>query len=197
MLTNRDPNATPASSRSQRLFRLLLAAGLLLELLLAGAAWSQASGVGTIQIVQGQVEVVRGGMALAVQRGDFLLRSGDRVRTGPNGQARIVTVDGQRVTLGPNSEVELIRRRTRVRVGRVGVWITGRGRTEVGSPGGVAAARGTGFLVEVAADGLSTITVAEGEVVFSNEQGSVTLGPNQQSSARPGQPPSRPIAVDA
>ena len=185
--------------------RFLPAVVATLALLVLGrgpVVWAQATAVvGQVQTVRGTVSLIRGTTTTALTRGGVSLRIGDTVRTGSNGRARIVTRDGKRATLGPNSSVRLGRpgkaSAWQVQAGRVAIWVTGRGRTEVSTPGAVAASEGTGFEILVAEDGETTLTVAEGTVLFYNDQGRVTVGENQQSVARPGEAPSRPIAVDA
>jgi Flp pilus assembly protein TadD len=166
------------------------------------SALAQAAGVvGRVQTVSGGVSLVRTGATSAITRGGFELRLGDTVRTGANGRARIVTTDGRRATLGPNASVTLGEAgrpgRWQLQAGRAAVWITGAGRTEVAAPGAVAAAEGTGFELAVDEDGTSTLTVVEGTVQYFNDQGRVVVAPNQQSVARPGEAPSRPVAADA
>jgi tetratricopeptide (TPR) repeat protein len=57
------------------------------------------------------------------------------------------------------------------------------------TPSATAAIRGTDWEVEVFEGGRSLLTVLAGEVVFSNDQGSVTVGRNEQAQATPGQAP--------
>ena len=160
------------------------------------AAYAQSRAIATLLATRGTVAVIRGGGPLAATRSGLLLQAGDVVRTGANGSARLVTIDGKRATLGPNAVVEIAVRGARINAGRVAVWITGNGRTEIATPAAVAAADGTGFLVDVAPDGTTTLTVAEGTVEFYNERGREAVSAKQQSTARPGQAPTRPIAVD-
>lgn len=155
-----------------------------------------------LQSAQGRVEIqVRGeGAWLPVQRGTRVASAGDRIRTGPNGSVYIVRDEGHRIALGPNTEVILREpdkpRGLRVLIGRALAFLTGRGRLEVRAPGAIAAAEGTVFQVDVAADGTTVLTVSEGQVEFFNDLGAVSVSESQQSTAKPGQPPSRPIAVD-
>jgi Flp pilus assembly protein TadD len=57
------------------------------------------------------------------------------------------------------------------------------------TPSATAAVRGTDWEVEVFEDGRALVTVLSGEVVFANDQGSVTVGRNEQAQAIPGQAP--------
>lgn len=51
-------------------------------------------------------------------------------------------------------------------------------------------------MLEVGEDGVTTLTVLEGEVAFFNDLGRVTVRPNEQSAASASSPPTRPMAVD-
>lgn len=156
-----------------------------------------------LQAMKGSVEVQAGGQGawVAVRGGGRVASAGDRLRTGPGSAVQVVTSQGQRIAVGPQSEVVLQepgpRSAWRVMLGKVLVFISGRQPLEVRAPAAVAAAEGTVFQVEVAEGGNTTLTVVEGEVRFFNEQGEVTVAAAQQSSAVPGQPPSRPLVVDA
>lgn len=177
-----------------------LAASVLSVLLASGLA-AQTAVLARIQTYRGTVSVARTSRNLAVSARNFPLVNGDHVVTGGDGSARVVSVDGKRATMGPNSELQIGSTAKgaawRASAGRVVVWLTGRGRTEVATPAAIAAAEGTGFELLVAADGTSTLTVAEGTVQWFNDLGAVQVVADQQSTARPGQAPTRPIAVDA
>ncbi|MFQ6130620.1 MAG: TonB-dependent receptor domain-containing protein [Armatimonadota bacterium] len=155
-----------------------------------------------LQSAQGQVQIQARGQGpwTALKRGTRTAAPGDRVRTGANGSVHIVLGDGQRVALGPNTEVVLREpdkpRGWRVVVGKVLSFITGRQRLEVRAPAAIAAAEGTVFQLEVSADGTTVLTVVSGLVRFFNELGSVTVLTAQQSTARVGEAPTRPIVVD-
>lgn len=137
----------------------------------------------------------RAASTLAVTRGNYFLELHDKVRTGPTGTAAIITRGGRRARLGPNSGIELVPKGAMLLAGRISVWITGKGRTEIGTPGAIAAAEGTAFLLEVQGE-RTVITVAEGTVSFYNDFGQVSVEAGQQSSAVKGQPPTRPVVAD-
>src|SRR5439155_9523168 len=69
-------------------------------------------------------------------------------------------------------------------------------QTGIQTRSAVAGIRGTEFDLRVDDDDTTTVTVVEGEVDFSNDQGAVIVGARQQSVARPGQAPTRPQVVD-
>lgn len=61
----------------------------------------------------------------------------------------------------------------------------------VTTPAGVAAIRGTEWAIEVADNGLTTVTVLEGRVEFGNDHGQVTINPNEEAVTQPGSAPSK------
>ncbi len=155
-----------------------------------------------LQSARGRVEVQVGGRGpwVPLKRGVRVASPGDHVRTGANGSVCIVSDDGARIALGPKTEVILREpdkpRGWRVLWGRVLTVITGRQRLEVRAPAAIAAAEGTTFQLDVSEDGVSVLTVVEGEVQFFNDLGSVVVLSSQQSTAQIGQAPTRPIVVD-
>jgi len=156
----------------------------------------------TVESARGRVQIQTGGKGAwkAIGRGLREASAGDHIRTGRNSSVRIVTDEGARIALGPSTEVVLREagrpRGWRVTVGRVWAAITGARRLEVRAPGAIAAAEGTTFQVDVSEDGTTVLTVAEGRVAFYNDLGSVTVLGSQQSTARVGEAPTRPIVVD-
>jgi tetratricopeptide (TPR) repeat protein len=64
------------------------------------------------------------------------------------------------------------------------------------TPTAVAGVRGTELDLQLAADETATLTVAEGEVQFTNAGVSVLVRESQQSIARPGQAPTAPLAAN-
>ncbi len=183
-------------------WRRVLAGGLgcLFALSLAGMAHAAAF---RVQSVRGQVEILRGGRGRWVRLGGGTVAAsaGDHVRTGRNGSVTIIRDGGQRVTLSANTEVILREpgggSGFRLVVGRALTAFNGRQRLEVRAPAAVAAAEGTIFQLEASEDGLTVLTVVEGEVRFFNDLGNVLVLTAQQSTARPGQAPTRPVVVDA
>ena len=155
-----------------------------------------------LQSARGRVEIQAGGEGpwVALGRGTHVASPGDRIRTGPDGSVHIVRDEGQRIALGPNTEVVLREpdkpRRWRLIVGRMLAFLVGHRRLEVRAPGAIAAAEGTTFQLDVTEDGTTVLTVVQGEVQFFNNLGSVTVLSSQQSTAEPGQAPTRPIVVD-
>ena len=64
------------------------------------------------------------------------------------------------------------------------------------TPGATAVINGTDWIVEVADDGRTTITVLTGQVALKNEHGEVILNRSEQGVASPGRAPERQRVVD-
>ena len=62
---------------------------------------------------------------------------------------------------------------------------------KMGTPTGLAAIRGTEWLVEVDDDGKSAFTVVEGEIEISNELGELSVGADEQGILERGKPPTK------
>jgi tetratricopeptide (TPR) repeat protein len=150
----------------------------------------------TLQDLQGTVRLKHGESDWRPARGSEPLVLGDRVQTGVRSSAHIVT-SSDRYAMGPETTVTLrTPRRWEIVVGKIIAFLTG-GDVHLIAGGMIAAARGTVLQLEVAEDGTTVLTVKEGAVEFSNELGRVTVLASQQSTARPGEAPTRPIVVDA
>ena len=67
----------------------------------------------------------------------------------------------------------------------------------VRTPTGLAAIRGTEWLVEVADDGTSAFTVVEGEIEIGNELGTLSVGRDERGLLERGKPPSKQRIQDA
>jgi tetratricopeptide (TPR) repeat protein len=127
---------------------------------------------------------------------------GQRISTGDNGHALLQFNNGTRIELKNNASVAIERDNSPQQpvalrlLGKIGtILVRAKGPTIIRTAAANAAVLGTEFLVEVA-DGKTTLTVIEGEVKFSNTQGGYIVKANEQSSAREGEKPTAPVAVD-
>jgi tetratricopeptide (TPR) repeat protein len=68
---------------------------------------------------------------------------------------------------------------------------------EVETPAGIAYVRGTDWEIAVEPDGSALVTVLSGEVELANEQGRVSVGPNEQGRAAPGRAPVKTLLSSA
>lgn len=162
-----------------------------------------AGGVGKIASVQNQVETMRkssGGWSPSTVY--QVLYALDRVRTGPGSRAAILYSDRTLHRVGEKSEIE-IQPPSGGQPGLLKVvsgthYFSSRSPKDYGrieTPTVTAAIKGTEFVVEVAEDKTTTITMLEGTVEASNAMGSVTVGSGEQAQAEPGKAPTKKIVV--
>ncbi|MBV9848641.1 MAG: TonB-dependent receptor [Armatimonadetes bacterium] len=132
------------------------------------------------------------------------LYPGDQVRSGPDGAGELLFFsDGSSSKFSSNSALRITagappRQKPSLFQAIVGlIWAHLRPGTRIEAPGQTnIVTHGTEILLAVAAGGATTLTVVEGDVSFSNPQGSLELTTAQQSIARPGQRPTPPVTVD-
>ena len=125
------------------------------------------------------------------------LPASSRVRTGPQSRCQITFPNGSIIRMGERTDL-VIQKGTSVHLSGGQLYariISGSAATVTGEQA-TAAVKGTTLQLEVAEDGTTVLTVAEGEVSFFNDLGTVTVAAAQQSTARPGEAPTRPIVVD-
>jgi tetratricopeptide (TPR) repeat protein len=132
------------------------------------------------------------------------LEPGHYIRSGPTGKADIVFNDGTAITLNSRALIRIEGENTpskplalRVMGAFAQIVVRSKGDMEIRAAAGVAAPQGTEYMVSLPDENTMVVTVAEGSVRFFNAQGQVTVGANQQSTAKVGQAPTPPIAVDA
>lgn len=195
--------------------------GLVLCLLLLcgcfGSLPAQTAGdyAGKVVSVQNRVEARNGAWAPA--RTDQELVTGMAVRTMRKSRAVLLLADETQLKLNANSYLELkaVRRSstllTRIRrsatssqesvlnIGRGRAWFRTKRRSSkvnVETPAVTAAIRGTEVEIRVEADGESFVSVLEGGVELSNDQGRLLVNAGEQGRARPGEAPTKTILVN-
>ena len=161
--------------------------------------------------VSGYVEIVpRGGQRRLARRGDRLSRVGDVLITGPDSSARLEMDEA----IG----IVAVAENTRLQVQALSITTTGAyitdlflnygqarlrirpltnpaTRIEIYTPAGVSGVRGTDFGVAVGPKGQTGVATFEG-VVSSEAQGqAVTVNAQQQTTIRPGEPPTPPAPL--
>ncbi len=127
---------------------------------------------------------------------------GDRLTAGPRSKATVTFSDGSEDRLAANA-VEEVTAPTAVGRGKTGflrqlfgqVWHRLRPGKAVQTPSANAGVGGTEFLLQVDADGTSTLTVLAGDVDFFNARGAVDVAESQQSVVRLGEPPTAPVTI--
>jgi tetratricopeptide (TPR) repeat protein len=179
---------------------VLMAACLLLH---AAAAWGQ--GPVTLISVQGDASVRRSGAGAYMPAArKMTVAAGDIVRTGATGRLTILFADGSQIKLNRNTLLLIpstppgagIPARIGLSAGEIWARVTRGRRVRFEAQTAVAAVRGTDLHLSLDPDGTVTLTVAEGQVAFSNPHGSVLVRDAQQSVARPGRAPTAPITVN-
>lgn len=113
------------------------------------------------------------------------LNHGDVVATSPNTRAAIrFTDDGSLVRLNPNSQLQVraegdrgaLSKTLELEFGELWARVTRQqGEFQVRTPTGVAAVKGTEFVVRVLADGSATVITLEGVLDFFNDAGTVEV----------------------
>lgn len=135
-----------------------------------------------------------------------LLRSGQRIKTGPDSDVTLVFFDGSRTNLGPNSDVTLSRlsgkygnvinielyQQAGETANSVVPFRSQKASFLIKTPSGQAAVRGTRFNVIVAQSGETLFSVNTGKVLVSNANSQVSLVSGQASEAMPGKSPTDP-----
>ena len=120
------------------------------------------------------------------------------VRTGDSSKMALLFPDRTQYRLAQNSVLQIKEiaadkdKKTVLNLNAGRSWMqskTSPGGLQVQTPSALASIRGTEWEIVVEPDGRSTVTVFNGEVEFSNEQGGVLVGKNEQASAEQGRAP--------
>ncbi len=126
------------------------------------------------------------------------LAEGNFVRTADTSRMAVLLTDQTQVRLAANSMIQIKQVGDNRDIGTVLKQSAGRSWTQsknvpnrltVETPSALAAIRGTDWELVVDEDGTSTLTVLSGEVLLSNEQGSVNIGVGEQAQAKIGVAP--------
>ena len=126
------------------------------------------------------------------------LAEGNFVRTGDASRMGVLLADQTQVRLAANSMIQIKQvgdgrdRGTVLNQSAGRSWTQSRNvpnRLTVETPSALAAIRGTDWELVVDEDGSSTLTVLSGEVLLSNDQGSVSIGAGEQGRAQKGVAP--------
>ncbi len=151
----------------------------------------------TLTGMQGNVVVERNGVAITTSS----LQPGDQINTGDGSSATITFADGSKVDLGPNSSFVLqsisqTQSWVTLLLGKIHAFIST--KFNVRTPVSAVADRGTEFVVEVTANGTTTLTVLSDACAFSDTSGlkTVYVGQDQTSVVTPGGVPSDPVAIN-
>jgi len=146
----------------------------------------------TLTGIQGNVVVERNGVAITTSS----LQPGDQITTGDGSSATITFADGSKVELGPNTSIGETQSLITLLIGKIHALLSR--NFAVQSPIAVCAIRGTEFVVEVSANGTTTLTVLSHVVDFSDIGGlkTVSVDQDQTSVVTQGGVPSDPVALN-
>lgn len=159
-----------------------------------------------ILVIEGKVEVSRAGsQAWDPAYTNQVLQTGDRVRTRERSQVTLRLADESIVRFNEKADFQIqpsaapSRRRSRFHLLEGMLFFFHRdkpGDIDIDTKTASAAIRGTEFTLEVEPDGRTVLTVFDGAVDLSNDQGKVELKSGDQGIAEAGQPPYRRAAID-
>ena len=162
-----------------------------------------ASSVAGVLSSHGKLVVKRKGTAKVVDlSSNGVLYVGDVVGTGPDSKAKLLFNDGSQFGLNAKSAVEITAptktangRQSFVRALSGQIWARLRPGNAVQTPSATLGVAGTVINLDIADDGVTTLTVVDGEVDFYNNFGATVVGTSQQSTARPDAAPTKPITI--
>lgn len=139
---------------------------------------------GRIVLARGEVTIRTAENSVTAQPGAYV-HQGDQVRTGRDSGVRLLLGGSAVVDLGANTSMVVTRAgnsssETRLKLFTGRLWarvssLFGSTKFEVDSPNAVAGVRGTEFIMDVAEDGGTQVTVLQGSVAVTASEG----GPSQ------------------
>lgn len=155
---------------------------------------------------QGSVQIaIAGTDDWKVARREQILRVGDRLRTGKRSRATVRLADRSVLRINQLSVLQIRAPRQTNAKGLVdlksgSVYFFSRERPkdlEFQTPLAVGAIRGTEFVLAVADDGRTDLTLLDGIVDLSNENGAVELQSGEGATVQPGAAPVKTARIDA
>jgi tetratricopeptide (TPR) repeat protein len=152
----------------------------------------------------GQVDVAPAGTtAFAPGKTNQTLQLGDHLRTGKNSRATLRLSDLSVLRVYELTTLE-IKPPAKAKANEVidiksgATYFFNRDKpqeTQFQTPSASGAIRGTEFLLEVAEDGTTRVSLFNGEVDLQNAAGALTLKSGEEAVAAPGRPPARTAAI--
>lgn len=178
---------------------------LLLPVTVRGQSGSATNGT-VVLTIDGSVDIFRaGGGDWAKAALNQALSFGDRLRTGPNSRATVRMTDLTVIRVNASTTFEIQpppnqKMKPVLNLRNGSVYLYSRDRSEefqIRTPVAAGAIRGTEFNLTVGADGRTQLTLLDGEVDLSNEQGAVKLASGEQGTVDAGQAPRKTAMIDA
>src|ERR1043166_6585120 len=159
-----------------------------------------------ISSVEGKVEVFRAGaQAWSTAYTNQVLYVGDRVRVPERGRLALILTERSVARFGELSEFTVqppatARTGSGFSLSRGLLYFFHRGKPadiDIKTSTAGAAVRGTEFNLQSEEGGRTILTMLDGEVEFSNDQGQVRVQSGEQGIAEPGRPPSKTAVINA
>jgi tetratricopeptide (TPR) repeat protein len=158
-----------------------------------------------IQEREGQVQVLRAGANVWIRaEGGMVLIPGDRVRTRQNSRVTLLWANQSTLRLGSYADVQIeplpagAAQPSTFTLFSGFLYFLHRDRpieVRIKTRTAAAAVRGTEFNLAVEENGTTTVTMIDGVVDLSNDQGPITLHTGEQGRAEPGKAPVRTPAI--
>ncbi len=186
-----------------RILQSGVAAGVLAVGTLPLFSQTSASPADEIRILelQGTVEIAHGGTAApwSAAHANDVLHPSDRLRTGENSRVALRWSDQSVVPFGASTELEVLPPAAKddqsglnLVHGILSFFHRDKpGHIRVITSGAVAGVEGTEFLLAADGSGNATLSVVDGKVKLSNDQGAVELVNGEQATVEPGKAPAR------
>jgi Tfp pilus assembly protein PilF len=151
--------------------------------------------------LQGDVEIAHGDSSAAwtPAHASDVLHPSDRLRTGENSRVALRWSDQSIVPFGASTELEVLPPNSsddqcglQLAHGILSFFHRDKpGHIRIVTHGAVAGVEGTEFLLAADDTGAATLSVVDGKVKWSNDQGTVELSNGEQATVAPGQAPQR------
>ena len=197
-----------ALEKSWASFRILLSTAVL-TLAISGPATHPAgttSNPSVLLTVEGTVEIAAyQSQEWVPGRTNQLLQPGQSLRTGRRSRATVRLGDLSVLRAGERTRLDFLPDKdsdgkTVLNVKAGAAYLLNRARpteTRFVTPVVMGAIRGTEFNIEVAEDGSTVVTLLEGAVTLSNEQGTVDLASGERGTVSPGEAPAKTAVLNA
>ena len=170
------------------------------------ASNERTKGLSQILTAEGKVEVaVMGGSEWKAAQPKNFLRPGDRLKTGRHSRATVRLTD---LSILRVNELSLLQieappgqdKKTMLDMRGGSLYFFGREKpseTQFRTPVTIGALRGTEFVLAVAEDGRTTLSLLDGEVDLKSDRGQLSLKSGEQGLVETGRPPAKTALLEA
>src|SRR5512140_3221730 len=180
---------------------------LLVPALLFAASRPSAAASTILSIIDGTAQVAHSGAGFLTAADGDIVAAGDRVRTADASHAVITFFDGSTIELEPATTVQVDDASATSDGARSISLFQSIGRTwssvtkltkadskyELRTPTSTAAVRGTGFITDVSATGVTTLQTSDGVVEVTAQGQTVDVAAGQVTTVAQNSPPTQPV----